>query len=816
MAELQGASVPERVIPFGKYLLVDRIAVGGMAEVYTAKAFGAEGFEKIVAIKRILPTMAEDPEFIQMFIDEAKIAGQLTHPNIVPIYELGKIGDSHYIAMEYVWGKDLLQVMNRFRKMRKLMPPSMAAWIAAKMCEALDYAHRKKDKQGRSLNIIHRDVSPQNCLISYEGHVKMIDFGIAKAASRSTHTQAGVLKGKFGYMSPEQVRGLPIDHRSDIFAVGTCLYEMLATERLFVGESDFSTLEKVRNAQVPPLSLRVPDIPKELEEIVMKALARDVEQRWQSAGEMQEALQRFIAKEKPPFGTSKLAAWMRTAFAAEMAKEKQRLEAIAKMGPPQAFVSSMPSPSTSDEGEELAGEATVMTPSPFELQEGGESKMGALEQQPTQIFFSLEELEEREPHPSPSSFSSSSPEPSPAPFHGTRPAPFPPPGGGRRTGGFPAVGAAVSGPQVAQALSAPESVNPSGAVPLVEPFGAVPQAETPATSDAPAETRHVELPSGVSKKLPLSILLMGAAAVFGIAMVGVAWFFISAPSSGVVEVRISPSEASAASVWVNGQSKGKAPLRLEMEPGEYTIRVSHPGFQELERKVNLTPKAVVFLDLTLLPQPSPAAQAPPGAEALPSQASPPQAAGSAPASEASPSAQEPSLPGGTGGGSKEVSQKVASGQEGKGVSSIKPSQPQPSGPPQMQATRSSPPPRGAEPASFALSSQTPARAPQKIEPPLRPPPPRKLEPAQASATPTPASTQQRPAASSGQGMLQIQTLPWARVFIDGRDTGRNTPLRDFRVSSGRHIVGLRTPDGRMIEIPVDVPPNETVRIVRQL
>jgi serine/threonine protein kinase len=242
------------------------------------------------------------------------------------------------------------------------------------MCEGLDYAHRKKDRSGRPLGIIHRDVSPQNCLVSYEGQVKMIDFGIAKAASRNTKTQAGVLKGKFGYMSPEQVRGLPVDHRSDIFAVGTCLYEMLTTERLFVGESDFSTLEKVRNAQVPALSLQVPDIPKELEDIVMKALARDVENRWQSAAEMQEALQRFIARERPPFGTSKLAAWMRTAFAPEMAKEKSRLDSFAKIGPPpppavvpqRPMVAVKPPPSEDDEPEELAGEATMMTASPFE------------------------------------------------------------------------------------------------------------------------------------------------------------------------------------------------------------------------------------------------------------------------------------------------------------------------------------------------------------------------------------------------------------------------------------------------------------------
>ena len=272
MKHPSGGSKPQgRVIPFGKYLLLERIAVGGMAEVFLSKSFGIEGFEKVIAIKRILPTMAEDDDFIEMFIDEAKIAGHLNHANIVPIYELGKIGESHYIAMEYVWGKDLLQIMNRFRRMRKRMPPTMVGFIATKMCEALEYAHTKRDRRGQPLNLIHRDISPQNILCSYDGAVKLIDFGIAKAASRTTKTQAGVLKGKFGYMSPEQVRGLPIDHRSDIFAVGTCMYEMLTADRLFVGESDFSTLEKVRHAAVQAPSEMVPGVPKEFDEIVMRA-----------------------------------------------------------------------------------------------------------------------------------------------------------------------------------------------------------------------------------------------------------------------------------------------------------------------------------------------------------------------------------------------------------------------------------------------------------------------------------------------------------------------------------------------------------------
>src|ERR1700704_5459495 len=223
-----------------------------MAEVFKAKSYGVEGFEKIIAIKRILPTMGEDRDFIKMFIDEAKIAGQLAHANICQIFELGRIDGSHFIALAYIWGKDLLQIQNR-----------------------------KRDPLGRPLEIVHRDCSPQNVLVSYEGEVKVIDFGIAKATSRNSRTMAGVLKGKFGYMSPEQVRGLPLDRRSDIFALGTMLYECLTGDRLFQGETDFSTLEKVRNVDIRPPREINPAIPEVVERVIMKALAKDVDDRYQ-------------------------------------------------------------------------------------------------------------------------------------------------------------------------------------------------------------------------------------------------------------------------------------------------------------------------------------------------------------------------------------------------------------------------------------------------------------------------------------------------------------------------------------------------------
>ena len=316
-------------IPFGKYLLLERVNVGGMAEVFLAKAFGVEGFERLLAIKRILPTMVEDDEFITMFLDEARISVQLNHANIVQIHELGKHDESYYIAMEYVSGKDVRHLLERCRKRREVMPTAQAVFITTKICEGLDHAHRKKDARGMPLNIIHRDVSPQNILVSYQGDVKIIDFGIAKAANRAQKTQAGILKGKFGYMSPEQVRGLPINHRSDIFAVGVILYEMLTGERLFVGESDFSTLEKVRNAEVLPPREYNPNIPLGLEKVVLKALARDPDERYQWCSDLQEDLLRYLLAGDSVYTSKHLASYVGEAFAEDYARETERLERFA-------------------------------------------------------------------------------------------------------------------------------------------------------------------------------------------------------------------------------------------------------------------------------------------------------------------------------------------------------------------------------------------------------------------------------------------------------------------------------------------------------
>jgi serine/threonine protein kinase len=323
----------QQPVPFGKYILLERISVGGMAEVFKAKSFGVKGFAKIIAIKKILPQLAEDAHFVDMFVNEAKTSVQLTHANICQIFDLGREGNDHFIAMEYISGKDLLSLHNYFRRTRVRMPIHLVAYIAARMCEGLDYAHRRKGQDGEPLGIVHRDVSPQNVIVSYDGGVKIIDFGIAKARTRNyQETQAGVLKGKFGYMSPEQIEGTrEIDHRSDVFAIGTVVHELLTGKRLFLGDSDFATLEMVRNAEVQAPSVTNPEVPPELDAILFRALARDPDERYAWASDMADDLNMLGHRLGKPFAAQALGEWMVEHFAADIAKEKARHEIYAEI-----------------------------------------------------------------------------------------------------------------------------------------------------------------------------------------------------------------------------------------------------------------------------------------------------------------------------------------------------------------------------------------------------------------------------------------------------------------------------------------------------
>jgi serine/threonine protein kinase/tetratricopeptide (TPR) repeat protein len=281
---------------YGKYQLLDLLARGGMAEVYKAKSHGVEGFEKILVIKRILPELSENPQFVEMFINEAKIAVTLSHANIVQVFDLGRAEDTYFIAMEYVAGYDLATILERGARLKRPMPQELAVYVVSELAKGLDYAHRRRDGQLRPLNIVHRDVSPQNVLISFEGEVKLTDFGIAKAAlAVEERTDVGVLKGKYAYMSPEQARGEDVDARTDLFALGTVLYELLGGENPFyVPESTYETLRKVRDGELTPLRDEMPELPEELCSIVERAMSPSADERHPNAGHLYEELVQFL------------------------------------------------------------------------------------------------------------------------------------------------------------------------------------------------------------------------------------------------------------------------------------------------------------------------------------------------------------------------------------------------------------------------------------------------------------------------------------------------------------------------------------------
>lgn len=339
--------------PFGKYMLTERIGAGGMAEIFRAIAYGVEGFTKEVCIKRILPTLTADETFIRMFIAEAKIAVTLHHTNIVQVFDLGRIGEHYFIAMELVKGRDLLQIINQCRAAKQRVPVPIALYIMARVCQGLDYAHRVKS-EGRPMGIIHRDVSPSNILVSWEGEVKVADFGIAKAAFKDEKTVTGTLKGKYGYMSPEQVRGDPVDHRSDIFAAGILLWESLVGKRLFKGPTDLETLERVRAAEVqsPPSKINKSVTP-EIDALVLKALSLHVEDRYQTAGAFHDAIADQLFSTGQRIDSTTLAAFMQEQFSREIQREEELERERSRPGfvpPPPPYDPSVGTPTPTPSG----------------------------------------------------------------------------------------------------------------------------------------------------------------------------------------------------------------------------------------------------------------------------------------------------------------------------------------------------------------------------------------------------------------------------------------------------------------------------------
>ena len=699
-----------RIAPFGRYLLLQRVSVGGMAEVFKALPEDATRIDQIVAIKRILPSIAEDSEFIGMFIDEARVAGQLTHPNICRMYELGRVGSDHYIAMQFLWGRDLLKVMNRHKKAGRFVSPSLAAFVGAKALSALHYAHTKRDARGRPLHIIHRDVSPQNIIVGYSGQVKLIDFGVARAATQSQKTQAGILKGKFGYMSPEMVRGLPIDHRSDVFAMGICLHELLTKARLFYGETDFATLELVRDAKVAPPSHKAPGVPRALDAIVMKALSREVEQRFQSAEEMQLALEEFLLRHDPAYGQNEVGTSIRQAFNAEVQRERERLDVFWKM---------------LERGELVRGASVPLTATEVAASAQSTPQVGALEspaaashasahdelhEEQTHIFFSADELDEitelrseRVQSVGPATLSDMIP--SALPERASQPPPF-------RVASSGTYERAPSVPPLP--VFAPANSSQTGLTPYV------------------LETQQgLRRPSRLTRYAVLALLML----TLGMATYAVPRFATAGTGALSIETVDDPD----ALVRVDGVVRGNPPLLVEeLAPGVHRLEIEAAGYEVARADVHVEQGQARSVKLIL-----------------------------------------EKLPGASADGDR----------DGDATPRTTPLAP-PTGKLVVQRSRS-----GARPG-----------APAEVRTTVEPTP---------SAEERADDRVSEELADGNQGELLISTVPWSRVFIDGIDSERDTPVSALRVAAGAHRIGLRTPDNVMHEFDVVVKPGQVVRIIRR-
>ncbi|RMH44920.1 MAG: serine/threonine protein kinase, partial [Deltaproteobacteria bacterium] len=298
-------------IPFGNYRLLKRLARGGMAEVFLARQGGLEGFHRVVAVKRILPHLAATPEFVRMFTDEARLAARLAHPNIVHIYDFGKVGEHYFIAMEFVDGVHAGQLIKHGRS--EPLPVELVARIGADACAGLRYAHALTDERGRKLRLVHRDVSPPNLMVSFDGVVKLVDFGIAKAVTSVEHTRPGVIKGKFAYMSPEQCTGKPLTGASDVFSLALVLWELLAGRVAISRDDPVAGMERIRDGRLERIEAVRPDVPAPVAAALARALAVDPKRR-ATAAELGRALEAYLKAAPRVVTSAELGAWVRERF----------------------------------------------------------------------------------------------------------------------------------------------------------------------------------------------------------------------------------------------------------------------------------------------------------------------------------------------------------------------------------------------------------------------------------------------------------------------------------------------------------------------
>lgn len=337
---------PER---FGRYVLLDRIGAGGMAEVFRAVMPGVEGFRRTFVVKRILAARAQSADFVEMFVQEARIGALLNHPNIVQVYDFGNVDGNYFLAMEYLRGRDLSALMHRLRDRQQPCPIPVAAFIAREVAESLAYAHALADPEGNPLNVVHRDVSPSNIMCVRAGGVKLLDFGIAKAmGSAVEQTGQGVFRGKLSYMAPERIKDEPFDGRSDLFSLGVVLWEMLTGKRLFRGQTEADTLKNALQRRVPPPSALRPEVPAALDAIVLRALERDQDGRTPNGQEMADGLEEVLAETR--YHSKMLPTLLRELFGAELASSQIELTKLT----PELLAACSGEPSTASTGPRTA------------------------------------------------------------------------------------------------------------------------------------------------------------------------------------------------------------------------------------------------------------------------------------------------------------------------------------------------------------------------------------------------------------------------------------------------------------------------------
>lgn len=327
--------LPSGSLVLNRYTVVGKLAQGGMAEVYLCRQIGPAGYQKLIVIKRVRPHLANDADFVGMFVNEARLAAMINHPNVVQIFDLGDEprpaaqggGQDWFLAMEYLDGRDMLQVGRACRSHNKAVPFDVTARIIADACAGLDHAHGLKGPDGKSLNLVHRDMSPENILITFEGQVKVVDFGIAKASDNLIKTQAGQIKGKLGYVAPEAILGKPVDARADVFAIGATLYLFLSGRPAFSGTNPMEIFERSLKPPTPPREVN-PRVPEALDQICMKALHQDRDKRYRSAGEVRAALEAYLQSTGRPLGTVQLAQFMRILFPPDKDPVRQRIDKL--------------------------------------------------------------------------------------------------------------------------------------------------------------------------------------------------------------------------------------------------------------------------------------------------------------------------------------------------------------------------------------------------------------------------------------------------------------------------------------------------------